>query len=130
LSTPLARSRHQVPRLPATKRTSQSSHKRDTDDSIREIRINPIVPTESVLVATARGMRPKKAEERIERDTRAPVETCPFCHGNKDRTPPQIKAYPDSADWQIRIVPNLYPVLGDDSSQDNMAFGLQQVIDG
>jgi UDPglucose--hexose-1-phosphate uridylyltransferase len=102
----------------------------DNDDSIREIRINPIVPTESVLVATARGMRPKKAEERIERDTRAHVETCPFCHGNEDRTPPQIKAYPDSADWQIRIVPNLYPVLGDDSSQNNMAFGLQQVIDG
>jgi len=30
---------------------------------VREIRINPIVPSESVLVATARGMRPKKAEE-------------------------------------------------------------------
>ena len=101
-----------------------------TDDSVREIRINPIVPTESVLVSTARGMRPKQAEERIERDTRAHVETCPFCHGNEDRTPPQITAYPDGPDWQIRIVPNLYPVLGDDSSQKNMAFGLQQVIDG
>ena len=30
---------------------------------LREIRINPIVPSESVLVATARGNRPKKAEE-------------------------------------------------------------------
>lgn len=27
---------------------------------IREIRINPIVPAESVLVATARSMRPKR----------------------------------------------------------------------
>lgn len=52
---------------------------------MREIRINPIVPTESVLVATARGMRPKKAEEKVERDTRAVVETCPFCRGNEDR---------------------------------------------
>jgi UDPglucose--hexose-1-phosphate uridylyltransferase len=34
----------------------------DDAQSVREIRINPIVPTESVLVATARGMRPKKAE--------------------------------------------------------------------
>ena len=42
----------------------------DTPEITREIRINPIVPTESVLVATARGMRPKKAEERVERDTR------------------------------------------------------------
>ena len=102
----------------------------DTPEITREIRINPIVPTESVLVATARGMRPKKAEERVERDTRAVVETCPFCRGNEDRTPPSIRSYPENADWDIRIVPNLYPVLGDDRSQTNIAFGLQQVIDG
>lgn len=102
----------------------------DSGDSMREIRINPIVPTESVLVATARGMRPKKAEEKAERDTRAVVETCPFCRGNEDRTPPPIKSYPDGGDWEIRIVPNLYPVLGDDRAQSNIAFGLQQVIDG
>lgn len=102
----------------------------DSGDSVREIRINPIVPTESVLVATARGMRPKNAEERVERDTRAVVDTCPFCRGNEDRTPPQIKSYPENGDWDIRIVPNLYPVLGDDRSQTNIAFGLQQVIDG
>ncbi|MEJ2576945.1 MAG: DUF4931 domain-containing protein [Gammaproteobacteria bacterium] len=99
-------------------------------DSVREIRINPIVPTESVLVATARGMRPKKAEEKAERDARDRVETCPFCRGNEDRTPPTIKAYPDESDWDIRIVPNLYPVLGDERATSNIAFGLQQVIDG
>ncbi len=102
----------------------------DNGDSLREIRINPIVPTESVLVATARGMRPKTAEDKVQRDTRARVETCPFCRGNEHRTPPEILAYPDATDWDIRIVPNLYPVLGDDRSQANVAFGLQQVIDG
>lgn len=103
----------------------------DTGENVREIRINPIVPTESVLVATARGMRPKKAEEKAERDTRAKVDTCPFCHGNEDRTPPEIARFGGEADrWDIRIVPNLYPVLGDDRSQTNLAFGLQQVIDG
>ena len=45
--------------------------------TIREIRINPIVPTQSVLVATARGMRPKKAEAQAPRDTRKHVDTCP-----------------------------------------------------
>jgi len=100
----------------------------ESNDSVREIRINPIVPTESVLVATARGMRPKTAEEPAERDTRKVVERCPFCRGNEDRTPPEIKRYPDDGDWQIRIVPNLYPVLGDDRSNANIAFGLQQVI--
>lgn len=97
---------------------------------MREIRINPIVPTESVLIATARGMRPKKAEEKAERDTRALVETCPFCRGNEDRTPSAIRVFPGDEDWRIRIVPNLYPVLGDDRTQPNIAFGLQQVIDG
>jgi UDPglucose--hexose-1-phosphate uridylyltransferase len=96
----------------------------------REIRINPIVPAESVLVATARGMRPKKAEEPAPRDTRKRVDTCPFCPGNEDKTPPVIAAYPAAGDWRIRIVENLYPVLGDERSQANFSFGLQQTIDG
>jgi len=98
--------------------------------SIREIRINPIVPTESVLVATARGMRPKKEEEPAPRDTRKQVETCPFCKGNEDKTPPTIKAVPSEEEWEIRIVENLYPVLGDDRDDSGVSFGLQQTIDG
>jgi len=100
------------------------------ENGIREIRINPIVPSESVLVATARSMRPKKEEERAPRDTRTRVETCPFCTGNEHMTPPQIRCYPSDDDWQIRIVQNLYPVLGDDRQNPNLSFGLQQTIDG
>jgi UDPglucose--hexose-1-phosphate uridylyltransferase len=102
----------------------------DTPESTREIRINPIVPTESVLVSTARGMRPRKDEERVERDRREHVETCPFCRGNEEKTPPTIRAYPSESEWEIRMVENLFPVLGDDREQKNIAFGLQQVIDG
>ncbi|MCK7502168.1 MAG: hypothetical protein MZW92_78845 [Comamonadaceae bacterium] len=47
-----------------------------------------------MLVATARSMRPKKAEEPAPRDTRKRVDTCPFCVGNEDKTPPAIAAYP------------------------------------
>ena len=97
---------------------------------VREIRINPIVPTESVLVATARSMRPRKDEEPAPRDARNHVETCPFCHGNEDQTPPQIARFPDEDDWQIRIVENLYPVLGNERSQAGFVYGLQQAIDG
>ena len=97
---------------------------------VREIRLNPIVPSESVLVATARSMRPKKAEEPAPRDTRSHVDTCPFCTGNEHMTPPVIAAYPDDKNWNIRIVENLYPVLGDDRSNPNLSFGLQQTIDG
>ena len=97
---------------------------------LREIRINPIVPSESVLVATARSMRPKKAEELLPRDTRARVDTCPFCRGNEVMTPPAIATYPEAGDWDIRIVQNLYPVLGDDRENPNLNLGLQQTIDG
>ena len=106
--------------------------------AIREIRLNPVVPSESVLVATARSMRPKKAEEPVTRDTRAHVDRCPFCRGNEHLTPPAIATYTgkDAVDdagtgtWQIRIVENLYPVLGDDRPNTSLSFGLQQTIDG
>lgn len=103
----------------------------EQEQSVREIRLNPIVPSESVLIATARGMRPKKEEERAPRDTRERVETCPFCRGNEEKTPPAIATYPESGEWDIRIVENLYPVLGDDRQDNAMfSFGLQQTMDG
>lgn len=102
----------------------------DSEKPVREIRINPIVPSESVLVATARSMRPKKAEAPAPRDTRAHVDTCPFCVGNESMTPPAIAAYPAVGAWEVRIVENLYPVLGDDRENPNLTFGLQQTIDG
>ena len=98
--------------------------------TVREIRINPIVPSESVLVSTARGMRPRKEEAPAPRDTRKHVDTCPFCTGNETMTPPTISSVPNEDDWQIRVVENLYPVLGDDSNSNNLVFGLQQAIDG
>jgi UDPglucose--hexose-1-phosphate uridylyltransferase len=97
---------------------------------VREIRINPIVPSESVLVATARSMRPRKEEEAAPRDTRKHVDTCPFCRGNEEKTPPEIRRFPEQGDWELRIVENLYPVLGNDRSQPGLVFGLQQAIDG
>jgi len=97
---------------------------------IREIRLNPIVPSESVLVATARNLRPKKAEVPAPRDTRAYVENCPFCVGNEAMTPPEIAVVPGEESWAVRIVENLYPVLGDDRENPNLVFGLQQTIDG
>ena len=102
----------------------------EQNNPVREIRINPIVPSESVLVSTARGMRPRKAEDPAPRDTRKHVDTCPFCTGNEAMTPPTIAAFPDEQNWRIRVVENLYPVLGDDSTSSNLVFGLQQAIDG
>ena len=98
--------------------------------AIREIRINPVVPGESVLIATARSLRPKKEEPPAPHDGRPHVDTCPLCRGNENRTPPAIAQVPATGEWRIRVVENLYPVLGDDQQNPNLAFGLQQTIDG
>ncbi len=97
---------------------------------VREIRINPIVPSESVLVATARSLRPKKEEVPASYDARQHVGTCPFCRGNEGMTPVPIAEVPAAGEWKLRIVENLYPVLGDDRENPDLAFGLQQTIDG
>ena len=85
-------------------------------DEYKEIRINPIVPTESVLVTTARGFRPRKLEKPFEPGNAAKVDTCPFCKGNEDQTPPTQQSWPNDESWQIRIVENLFPVLSDRNS--------------
>ena len=102
----------------------------DSQCEVREIRINPIVPTESVLVSTARGLRPRKEEKPIERDSREHVEKCPFCKGNEAMTPPTIDVWPNDDNWQVRVVENLFPVLSQQQSGSSLHFGLQKVIDG
>ncbi|MBI5847054.1 MAG: DUF4931 domain-containing protein [Nitrospirae bacterium] len=101
-----------------------------TPKLMREIRINPVVPTESVLVATARSMRPKKDEPPAPHDSRPHVDACPFCTGNEGMTPPPVARIPEDGPWQLRIVENKYPILGDDHENPDFGFGLQQAIDG
>ncbi len=81
--------------------------------AMREIRNNPIVPSESVLVATARSKRPRTKEEPAPRGTRRHVPECAFYRGNAAQTPPQtLRAPAVSAEWSIRIVANLYAGTG------------------
>ncbi len=113
-----------------TKKEERMTEPDNKPKPIREIRINPVVPGESVLVATARSLRPKKEEPPAPHDSRPYVDTCPFCKGNEEKTPPPIAEIPGGKEWKLRIVENLYPVLGDDQQNPNLAFGLQQTIDG
>lgn len=102
----------------------------DGKDFIREIRINPILPDESVIVTTERGKRPKKEEVPLIYDAREHDEACPFCRGNEAMTPPSIIQVPEIGDWQLRIIKNLYPMLGDDRQSTNFNFGMHQVFSG
>ncbi|HEU4528961.1 MAG TPA: galactose-1-phosphate uridylyltransferase [Actinomycetota bacterium] len=38
-------------------------------------------------------------------------DSCPFCPGNEDQTPPEIARLPEASDWRVRVVPNMYGAL-------------------
>lgn len=107
-----------------------SNNTESTEREIKEIRIDPVVPTESVLVSTIRNLRPRKKEQLAPRDQRPHVETCPFCVGNESMTPPAIREYSENDHWSIRIVENLYPVLSETTEGPLFSEGLRQAIDG
>ncbi|MEP7334353.1 MAG: hypothetical protein ABI717_01105, partial [Actinomycetota bacterium] len=45
----------------------------------------------------------------MEPATQEELETCPFCAGHEDRTPPETLTIGEP--WRIRVVPNLYPAF-------------------
>lgn len=100
------------------------------NQNIREIRIDPVVPTLSVLISTARGKRPRKNEPGPVRDVREYVAICPFCRGNEDQTPPSICQQPATGEWDIRVIENLYPILDDDPLPLGLSPGMQQISEG
>jgi len=60
-----------------------------------------------VAIAPARATRPGATREVTDE-----VESCPFCAGHEDRTPPETLRLGDGpTGWGVRVVPNLYPAL-------------------
>lgn len=81
------------------------SPRRDTTPTPR---IEPLSGREVVLAANRRR-RPGAGAARIEEATPEELESCPFCAGREDRTPPETLRVGDP--WQVRVVPNLYPAF-------------------
>src|SRR4029079_18275208 len=60
-----------------------------------------------VAVAPDRARRPGAG-----RPANDSPETCPFCAGHEDRTPPEtLRLGEGPSGWEVRVVPNLYPAL-------------------
>jgi len=60
-----------------------------------------------VAYAPGRAARPGASVE-VEDE----VESCPFCAGHEDRTPPEaLRLGRGPSGWTVRVVPNLYPAL-------------------
>lgn len=81
-----------------------------------EIRIDQLSGLRTIL-APGRAARPDNFSARAS-EPKGP-DSCPFCEGREDRTPPELYALrpgggeADSPGWKTRVVPNLYPALGE-----------------
>jgi UDPglucose--hexose-1-phosphate uridylyltransferase len=65
-----------------------------------------------VVVAPGRSKRPGAFRRPSLEVTAEELEACPFCAGHEGRTPPESLRLPTgSDDWQVRVVPNLYPAF-------------------
>ena len=84
-----------------------------------EVRIDPLTGLRAI-VAGDRAHRPGGGLPAPPAQPLDP-ETDPFAEGHEDRTPPEVYAVrpngggPDTPGWTVRVVPNLYPALSEDS---------------
>lgn len=66
------------------------------------------------------------------------IENCPFCAGNESLTPPVIRTYKDGKfyphkdinNWEIRVVPNKYPVFRIEGEIERRGKGMVDVMNG
>jgi UDPglucose--hexose-1-phosphate uridylyltransferase len=81
-----------------------------------DLRVDPL-SGRLVAIAPGRARRPGASSARLEPETAEELETCPFCEGRENRTPPEVLALPaegrapEMPGWQVRVVPNKFPAL-------------------
>ena len=93
--------------------------------SAPEIRIDQLTGLRTIL-APGRAERPDAFEQQRRAPSQEALESCPFCEGREDRTPPELWAArpsggpPDTPGWSARAVPNLYPILGETARGEDL----------
>src|SRR5262249_31559030 len=70
---------------------------------------------DQVILAPARALRPDMF--RVASQPKSSAAACPFCDGHEAETPPEVmrigRGAPDTPGWDVRVVPNKYPIVGD-----------------
>jgi len=82
-----------------------------------ELRLDPLSGLRTIVA----GERAGRPGGEFAVTPRPPIDPDgdPFLEGHEDRTPPEVHALrpdggePDTPGWLVRVVPNLYPALGD-----------------
>jgi UDPglucose--hexose-1-phosphate uridylyltransferase len=95
-----------------------------------EYRHDPILDRR-VIISPERAARPYTAQADVA--PRTGPDECPFCPGHEDRTPPETyRSGPGAAEtpgWSVRVVPNLYPIVGGDPADGTGdATGAHEVV--
>lgn len=86
-----------------------------------------------VIITNNRGRRPR--DFILERE-RVSMTSCPFCYGHEERTSSELFAVrndgsaPNTPGWQVRVIPNKFPVLGIEGSLEPRGIGLYDVMNG
>jgi UDPglucose--hexose-1-phosphate uridylyltransferase len=82
---------------------------------MQELRVDELTGAQ-VIVAPSRATRPGDAVRVDPVGHTAAPSTCPFCRGNETMTPPEVartgSGAPETPGWRVRVVPNLYPIVG------------------
>jgi UDPglucose--hexose-1-phosphate uridylyltransferase len=97
-----------------------------------ELRQN-FLTKEWVIIATERAKRPE--ELATHRPLEMPpsfIETCVFCPGNENKTPPEVMRTPADTGqpWTIRVVPNKFAALSADALPSRSLNHLRRRIEG
>ncbi len=83
-----------------------------TGRPLAELRRDPLTGA-GVILAPGRGGRPHDVERGRDRprDERDYDEDCPFCPGHEASSPTPTLIWPAGGPWQVRVVPNKYPLV-------------------
>ena len=98
-----------------------------------ELRKDPVTGR-WVIISTDRRKRP--SDFRLESVDIPPDPSCPFCEGHEQMTPREILAYrrsgsgPNTPGWELRVVPNQFPVLRVEGSLERQGEGLFDKMNG
>jgi len=100
---------------------------------LSELRKDPITGR-WVIISTERRKRPN--DFRLESVEITSDPSCPFCEGHEAMTPHEISALrrngspPDSPGWDLRVIPNQFPVLRVEGTLDRQGEGLFDKMNG